>query len=472
VTAGTPFAISLIRRIAARWLPFADAATPDLPVGRLLRLALFQVTVGMAMVMTVGTLNRVLIVDIGASASLVALMVALPILAAPFRTLIGFKSDTHRSAIGWRRTPYLWFGTLMQFGGLALMPFALIVLTGDGGAPVGLGKAACALGFLLIGVGVHTTQTAALALATDLAKPESRPRVIAMMYAFLLAGMLGASVVFGFLLLDFTPIRLIQTLQAAAIVTLALNVIALWKQEPRDPRRAAQTLAAQQTPFREAWGAVLLQSGARRFLLAVALGAAAFSMQDVLLEPYGGQVLGLSVASTTLLTGLFTLGGIGAFMLAAWRLSRGWDPYRLAATGLLIGLPGFTLVLPALFRAGAFVIGFGGGLFAVATLTASAGLGRGERSGLALGAWGAVQATAAGLAIAVSGPLRDAVSALSASGALGQTLVSDATGYAAVYLLELVLLFAALAVIGPLARHDQALRQTGSEDFGLCDLPT
>ncbi len=55
-------------------------------------------------------------------------MAALPVLIAPFRALLGFRSDNHRSAIGWRRVPYIWFGTLLQFGGLAIMPFALIVL--------------------------------------------------------------------------------------------------------------------------------------------------------------------------------------------------------------------------------------------------------------------------------------------------------------------------------------------------------
>ena len=50
---------------------------------------------------------------------------------APFRALLGFRSDTYRSALGWKRIPYLWFGSLWQMGGLAIMPFALIVLSGD-----------------------------------------------------------------------------------------------------------------------------------------------------------------------------------------------------------------------------------------------------------------------------------------------------------------------------------------------------
>ena len=75
------------KRIPERWLPFADAASADLPLSRLLRLSLFQVSVGMATALMVGTLNRVMIVELGVGAWLVALMVALPLVAAPFRAV-------------------------------------------------------------------------------------------------------------------------------------------------------------------------------------------------------------------------------------------------------------------------------------------------------------------------------------------------------------------------------------------------
>ena len=162
-------------RLGPRFLPFADAATPELPLGRLLRLSLFQVSVGMALALLNGTLNRVMIVELSVPTWLVSLMVALPLVFAPFRALIGFKSDTHRSVLGWRRVPYIWMGTLMQFGGFAIMPFALLVLTGEGNGPAIYGDIGAALAFLLVGAGLHTTQTAGLALATDLAPEESRP---------------------------------------------------------------------------------------------------------------------------------------------------------------------------------------------------------------------------------------------------------------------------------------------------------
>ena len=120
-----------LTRMTANMLPFADAASADLPMSQLLRLSLFQVSVGMASVMLLGTLNRVMIVELSLAAMIVAFMIALPVLIAPFRALLGFRSDTHRSAIGWKRIPYLWFGSLWQFGGLAVMPFALLVLGGD-----------------------------------------------------------------------------------------------------------------------------------------------------------------------------------------------------------------------------------------------------------------------------------------------------------------------------------------------------
>ena len=94
------FALRKVASIAPRYLPFADVATDDVPLSRLLRLSLFQVTVGMALVLLVGTLNRVMIVELAVPASLVAVMLALPLLFAPFRTLIGYKSDTHVSQHG------------------------------------------------------------------------------------------------------------------------------------------------------------------------------------------------------------------------------------------------------------------------------------------------------------------------------------------------------------------------------------
>jgi BCD family chlorophyll transporter-like MFS transporter len=200
-------------------LPFADAASRDLPIGQLLRLSLFQVSVGLASVMLLGTLNRVMIVELSVPATIVAIMIALPVLIAPFRALIGFRSDTYRSAIGWKRVPFIWFGSLWQMGGLAVMPFALLVLSGDQTVgPTWAGEVLAALAFLMTGLGLHMTQTAGLALASDRASEETRPRVVALLYVMYLLGMGLSALLIGWLLRDFTNVTLIRVVQGAALV--------------------------------------------------------------------------------------------------------------------------------------------------------------------------------------------------------------------------------------------------------------
>ncbi|MFN7550824.1 MAG: BCD family MFS transporter [Pseudomonadota bacterium] len=453
--------------IAMRWmrlgphlLPFADAASAELPLARLFRLALFQVSVGMVLTLMVGTLNRVMIVELDVPALLVGAMIALPLVTAPLRALIGFRSDHYRSALGWRRVPFIWFGTLMQFGGLAIMPFALIVLSGDTHGPAWYGHVFAALGFLLVGAGMHTTQTVGLALATDLAPDAARPKVVALMCTLLLAGAAASSLAYGALLADFSQMRLIQVIQGTAVLCMALNIAALWRQEPRGPARHA----VPPPRFADAWRGLRGEPGAIRRLVALALGTVAFGMQDILLEPYGGEVLGLSVSGTTLLTAVFAICGIAGFVAAARAMDRRRDAWRIASAGTLFGLAGMTAVVFAaplhsagLFVGGAALVGFGGGLFAHATLTAAMRFAPAGEVGLALGIWGAVQATAAGGATALSGLLRDGFDGLAAAGLLGETLATPATGYGVVYNLEIVLLFATLAALGPLVRRSAPL---------------
>jgi len=429
-----------------RLMPFADVATPELPWRKLARLALFQLTVGFAAALIIGTLNRVMIVELHLAAWIVSVMISLPLLLAPARTVIGFKSDQHRSAFGWKRLPYLWFGTLMQFGGLAIMPFALIVLSGDSRAPHFVGPVAAALAFLLVGAGMHTTQTAGLALATDMAPDEARPRVVGMLCVMLLLGICAGALGYGALLRNFSELRLVQVVQGSALLTMIVNGIAMWQQEPR---RAPTLVRAAETPkLADAWRLFRAEQKSMRRLVTIGLGTMALSMQDILLEPYGGQILHLTVGQTTSLTAALAGGGLIGLSIAGWRLAHNADPFRVAAIGLLVGLTAFVAVVSAaplayapIFAIGVFMVGMANGLFLVGTLSDAMSRATGGMNGLALGAWGSVQAVAAGSAIAIGGILRDAVTQISGN------LTS---GYDAVYLTEIVLLFITLIALGPL----------------------
>ncbi len=445
--------------LGPRFLPFADVASDELPLSRLLRLSLIQVSIGMSLVLLVGTLNRVMIVELGVPASIVGVMIALPVLFAPFRALIGYRSDTYKCVLGWKRVPYIYRGTMLQFGGLAIMPFALLVLAGKGhsaDAPAWIGLSAAALAFLLVGAGLHTTQTVSLALATDLARPEDRPNVVGLMYVMLLAGSVVSSLVFGALLVDFSPGRLIQVIQGSAVVTIVLNGIALWKQEARRPQ--ADTENDEQDPsFLDAWSRYIQGEHALRLLAIVGLGTMAFSMQDVLLEPYGGQVLAMNVSETTRLSATLAGGGLIGFAVASYVLSQGADPFRMAGYGALAGIAGFTAVIGSanvnsqgLFGFGVLMIGLGGGLFGHGTLTATMNFAPKDQVGLSLGTWGAVQAFAAGIAVALGAMLRDV-------GYHWAPELGVAAGYHTVYAIEAILLIATLAAMYPLFQSGPAV---------------
>jgi BCD family chlorophyll transporter-like MFS transporter len=433
--------------LGTKYLPFADAATANVPIERLLRLSLFQVSAGMTLALLVGTLNRVMIVELHVPASLVAVMLAMPLVFAPFRALIGFKSDTHRSELGWKRVPFIYKGAMLQFGGLAIMPFALLVLARQGHAaevPAWIGQGAAAVAFLLVGAGLHISQTAGLALATDLTPPEKQPNVVGLMYVSLLAGSIVSALIFGALLANFSHGRLVQVIQGAGVATLLLTGIAVWKQEARGGNRLRPGTAPDPS-FQEAWSCFIAGDRALARLVTVGLGTLAFSMQDVMLEPYGGQVLGLAVSRTTVLTAALAGGGLLGFSLASYVLSRGFDAFRMAALGALAGVPAFLMIIaaaplgsPLLFGLGTLLIGFGGGLFGHGTLTATMNHAPPDQRGLALGAWGAVQATAAGCGIALGAIIRDTVAAFSGGGTV--------LPYLSVYGLEVILLIITIVV--------------------------
>jgi BCD family chlorophyll transporter-like MFS transporter len=300
--------------------------------------------------------------------------------------------------------------------------------------------------------------------------------VVALLFVSLLIGMFFSALIFGWLLTDFSQLRLIKVVQGAAVVTVVLNILALWKQETRNPN--LQSTDTARPSFSRALWELTEDSRTKRLLIAVALGTAGFTMQDVLLEPFGGEILGLSVSSTTVLTAILAGSTLVAFALAARFLGSGMDPHRLAGYGALIGIFAFAVVtiVSALqsvlvFRIGVGMIGFGAGLFSVGTLSAAMAIATRDDSGFVLGAWGAVQATSMGLGVAVGGALRDVVSDMASSGALGPALLGPSTGYGFVYQVEILLLFATLIVVGPLARHAVPADEVPGDRFGLSEFP-
>jgi BCD family chlorophyll transporter-like MFS transporter len=169
-------------------------------------------------------------------------------------------------------------------------------------------------------------------------------------------------------------------------------------------------------------------------------------------------------------------GGLFGFGLASSILNRGADPARMAMMGAVAGIPAFTAVILSgtilsipIFASGTLLIGFGAGVFSHGTLTMTMKYASKDQAGLALGAWGAVQATAAGIAVALGGLLRDLVGALAMKGWFGHAVAQSAFGYTFVYFLEILLLIATVMVMRRLIDTKVVLfpRASHGENLGV-----
>ncbi|MBC8161807.1 MAG: BCD family MFS transporter [Roseiflexaceae bacterium] len=435
-----------------------------------LRLGLFQFGVGAALAPLTGALNRALISDLGVPALGVGILFALHYFVSPIRAVFGYKSDVQRAAGRWR-TPYLVFGAMLTYGGLACAPFALILLGRPDRMPFAVAYAICLAIFLAYGIGINIVETIYLALVSDLTPPEERGKVLPVLWVMLVLGTIASSLFVGQFLLEYTPFRLIRVMQGTAVLFVVLTAISLLGKErlrrngtvdgPIDSVGVRSTL----------WASVRQLAGhapLRNLFLVLFLATMAFTTQDVLLEPYGGQVLGMSVSATTQLTALWGVAMLGAIGMAGLWLWRGQAALPLLAVGCALGAAGYGVVSLAgngaqvgLFQSGIALIGFGRGLFLVGSIALIMAVTERSHAGLFLGLWGVTQALAQGVGTIGGGLTRDL--------ALFQT-GSVVLGYTTVFLAATVVLVLTLVLLKAL-RLGQQLRDARSPWEGLKDLP-
>lgn len=290
-----------------RWLKAHPRARRWLNV---LRLGLFQFGMGLSLAPITGTLNRVLIDELGIPAVAVGFLIAIHYFVSPARALIGYQSDVHRAAGKWR-TPYLVLGAMLTYGGLATAPFTLILLSGDGALSFPQAMIFCTLIFLAYGIGVNIAETIYLATVSDLTPAKERGQVLGVLWIMLVLGTIVGSLVIGELLLDYNHIKLIQVMQGTAVAFIGLTFVAMFNQERlrpngeladvTEPIQVRQTLAEQVR-------LLAAQAPLRNLFLVLFLATMGFATHDVLLEPYGGQVLGMTITQTTRLTALWGVG--------------------------------------------------------------------------------------------------------------------------------------------------------------------
>jgi BCD family chlorophyll transporter-like MFS transporter len=278
-------------------------------------------------------------------------------------------------------------------------------------------------------------------MVSDNTEPEDRGKILAILWLMLVIGTVAGSLFIGFTLIDYSLGALISAMQLSAFIFVVCMVLSLIRQEKLRPDgrlvREIEHVARQSLgeSLKIVWNTPALRSMFVVFFIAT-LG---FGTHDVLLEPYGADILDMSVTATTLLTALWGVAMIIAVITAGWWLWTRGQSGRLLISGALVGMMGFLTVTYAgtiestlLFQVGVAGIGFGRGLFIVGSIATVMSLADRGHTGLFMGIWGVVQSLAQGFGTIGGGVARDAIGS-----ATGNVL----WGYVAVYAAASVFLF-------------------------------
>ncbi len=415
---------------------------------RNVKIALFHLGSGIADVLTTGVWNRIMISDFGFSATPVALLLSLRYFLTPIGIWSGEMSDRHR-LLGTRRLAWIWMGRLLMTIG--------ILWTGWQTAEISrkfsqLGSTAItrsdwivfAVALLLFSFGNALSGSTFLAFLYDRAPQSQRGQVVGIVWTFLLLGFMLAGILFGVLipeeggeLLQLTPSTIRSLFFIAGGIVAVLWLISLAGEERLGRRdRASANTALRQGHYRTELKLIWQQTDLRYFLLFLVFSFVFVFFQDVVLEPFAGDVFDSSNEETARFAAYWGGMSILSSLIALYAL-RKWERVRhitLASWGtILLTLAIALFAFAALWDAAVFMmpglilLGVGLGVWNVGTLGLMMDFSPADRAGTFMGIWTVVITLSRGVGVFAGGVVRDLLHTLG---------LSLANSYGTLFLLE------------------------------------
>lgn len=367
----------------------------------IIRLGTVQAAIGAMVMLATSLLNRVMVVEYGLAAAIPAGLVAWHYGVQLSRPLWGHRSDQSR-----RRSSWIIGGMGVLALGTMLAVDATVMMSGIGYLPVVLAIA----GFTLIGLGVGISGTALLALLASRVATTRKPAAAAISWTMMVAGIVIAAGVSGSYLDPFSEARLAIVCSLVVLAAFCLAMIALHGLENGSVAVASKP-AGDAHSFPDALREIWSDSQARRFTYFVFISMLAYSMQDLILEPFAGFVFNMTPGESTKLAGVQHSGILLGMLVSG----AGGSLYakRFGANlklWIVLGCFGSAIMLLGLsaaasvgtawpLKANVFGLGVANGVFAVAAVGAMLGLasdGKNSGEGARMGVWGASQAIAFG----------------------------------------------------------------------------
>jgi MFS transporter, BCD family, chlorophyll transporter len=395
------------------------------------RLGLVQTALGSVTVLTMATLNRVMVVELALPSMLPGILVGLHYAMQMLRPRLGYGSD-----IGGRRTPWIVGGMMLHASGGALAAVATALMA----TQLAIGIALAVIAFVMIGIGVSAAGTSLLVLLAKRTEPSRRSTAASIAWTMMVTGFIATSAAAGYALDPFSGTRLVAVSSTVSAIAMILTLIGVWNIEGAPAADEAHNPSgeapSQKTNFRAELMEILDEPQARRFAIFIFISMLAYSSQDLILEPFAGAVFSMTPGETTKLAGFQHSGTLIGMVLVpllnglmpAWRTrTTPWIVGGCIASALaLLNIALAAAVGPGWpLRASILLMGITNGVYAIVAIGAMMNLvsaGHRNREGTRMGVWGASQAISYGtggfLGTLASDTTRHLVSSVSLSYAL------------------------------------------------------
>lgn len=409
-----------------------DEQQPEnLSMGRNLKISLFHLGSGMADVMATGIWNRIMISDLGFSATPIGLLVSLRYFLAPLGVWAGRMSDRHAIG-GYRRLFWIWSGRAMMVISLLMLGISTANLArGAEATPIVWLTITVAL--LLFSLGNALSGSTFLALVYDRSPEHQRGRAVGVVWTFLLLGFTIGGVLFGVMLpssernpdhqMTFSPDTLQNLFVVAALILGSLWFFSLLGEERRGRGAAIRKSEDEYSTTMRADLKLVWQNRQTRFFFwFLALSMLFAFAQDLVLEPFAGDVFQMDAAHTTRFAAYWGSMAILGTLIFLWlsprykRLTNSVMSY-IGVAVLIVTFVLFSISALAQIRGlvtvGLIFLGFGLGLWNVGTLGLMMDMSPNGRAGTFLGFWTLTVTLARGIGVSGGGIVRDLVLQLS-----------------------------------------------------------
>ena len=433
------------------------------------RLGLFNMGLGLMAVLTLAVLNRVMISELGIPATITGGILATSLFVSPARVWFGQLSD-RKPLFGRHRTGYVRLGTavfsLAVFLAVQAMWQLGAVVRNNGGwlwnaQTIGWSAVLCLI-MAVYGLAVSSSSTPFTALLVDITEESRRSKLISVVWSMLMVGIviggITGSVVFkkieasgvnaGNIPLEVLQPTINTVFAIVPFVVIALAFIATWGVEKKYSRFARDNSATNREDSITIAQAIEVLTTSRQtgiFFTFLSILTIGLFMQEAVLEPYGGEVFGMSIGETTKLNSFWGMGILFGYAVTGFKIIPAIGKKHTTKIGCiavalcfgLIVLAGFTQQ-PKMLQSAMIFFGIAAGIATVGGISLMLDLTATETAGTFIGAWGLAQAMSRGLATFFGGVILD----------IGKNIfTSTLMSYSLVFIIQAIAMLVAIAFL-------------------------